>query len=129
MVTYILLAAMAVLNALTLSLLIKLSRRITSAERVHDRLTHFAEAMTLLTDTTEHGLANVAASLNAVGQKTTTRSTTRATTRRIVTAAKKGRPISAIAAEESMSESEISLHLELGGLAAAQEAGHGSMRI
>lgn len=129
MTIYILLAAMAVVNALQLSLLIRLARRITGAERVHERLTHFAEALTLLTDTTEQGLANVASGLTAFGQRTATRGTTRATTRRIVSAARKGRPVSAIAAEESMSESEIRLHLELGSAPALAEARHGAMRV
>ena len=130
MLTYILLAAMAVINALQLVLLIKLGRRITSAERVHERLSHFAEALTLLTDTTEQGLANVVAGLTAFGQKTATRSTTRATTRRIVTAAKKGRAVSTIAAEEALSESEIRLHLELGGAAVMlAEGNHGAVRL
>lgn len=132
MITYILLAivaTLAVLNALQLTLLVRLSRRLTTNDRGQERLAHFAEALTLLTDTTEQGLANVAASLNAVGQKPATRSTTKATTRRIVTAVKKGKPIAAIAEAESMSESEIRLHLELGGFAAPTEAGHGSMRI
>ncbi|MFN7914041.1 MAG: hypothetical protein U0Q55_01785 [Vicinamibacterales bacterium] len=132
MITYVLLAllaAMAVLNALQLTLLVRLARRVTNGDRSHERLAHFAEALTLLTDTTEQGLANVAASLNAVGQKPATRSTTKATTRRIVSAVKKGKPIAAIAEAESMSESEIRLHLELGGFAAPAEAVHGSVRI
>ncbi|MGE3957528.1 MAG: hypothetical protein AB7H96_12480 [Vicinamibacterales bacterium] len=129
MVTYILLAAMAVINALQLVLLVRLARRVTGAERMHERLSHFAEALTLLTDTTEQGLANVAASLNAFGQKTATRSTTKATTRRIVSAAKKGRSVSAIAAQESMSESEIRLHLELGGWTVGGEADRGTLRV
>ena len=84
MTTYVL-AAMAVVNALQLVLLVRLARRVTGNEagneRVNERLTHFAEALTLLTDTTEQGLSNVAAGLTAFGQKTTTRSTTRATPR------------------------------------------------
>lgn len=128
--TLYVLAAMAVVNALQLVLLVRLARRITGAERVNERLTHFAEALTLLTDTTEQGLANVANGLTAFGRKTTTRGTTKATTKRIAAAVKKGTPVSAIAADEAMSESEIRLHLELAGVAlAARETDHGSMRI
>ena len=129
MITTYVLAAMAVINALQLVLLVRLARRVTGAERMHDRLSHFAEALSLLTDTTEQGLANVAAGLTAVGTKTSTRGTTRATTRRIVSAAKKGRPVTAIAADESMSESEIRLHLGLGVAVRATEADHGSLRV
>ncbi len=129
MITTYVLAAMAVINALQLVLLVRLARRVTGAERMHDRLSHFAEALSLLTDTTEQGLANVAAGLTAFGTKTSTRGTTRATTRRIVSAAKKGRPVAAIAADESMSESEIRLHLGLGVAPRATEADHGSLRV
>lgn len=129
MITTYVLAAMAVINALQLVLLVRLARRITGAERMNDRLSHFAEALSLLTDTTEQGLANVAAGLTAFGTKTSTRGTTRATTRRIVSAVKKGRPVAAIAADESMSESEIRLHLGLGTAARSTEADHGALRV
>ena len=125
--TYVL-AAMAVINALQLVLLVRLARRVTGAERMNDRLSHFAEALSL-PDTTEQGLANVAAGLTAFGTKTSTRGTTRAATRRIVSAAKKGRPVAAIAADESMSESEIRLHLGLGAAVRSTEAGHGALRV
>lgn len=133
MMIYVL-AAMAVVNALQLALLVRLARRVTGNEagneRVNERLTHFAEALTLLTDTTEQGLSNIAAGLTAFGQKTTTRSTTRATTKRIVSAARNGREVSAIAAAESMSESEIRLHLELGAASLSAAAGQrGSTRV
>ncbi len=127
-ITYVL-AAMAVISALQLVLLVRLARRVTGAERMNERLSHFAEALSLLTDTTEQGLANVAAGLTAFGTRTSTRGTTRATTRRIVSAAKKGRPVNAIAADESMSESEIRLHLGLGTAARSTEADHGSLRV
>jgi hypothetical protein len=128
--TVYILAAVAVINALQLVLLVRLARRVTANERVNERLTHFAEALTLLTDTTEQGLANVAAGLTAFGRKTTTRGTTKAAAKRIVDAAKNGRTVAAIAADESMSESEIRLHLELGALTTGRaEADHGSLRI
>ena len=130
MMTLYALAALAVINALQLVLLVRLARRVTGAERTNERLAHFAEALTLLTDTTEQGLANVAAGLTAFGTKTTTRGTTKATTKRIAAAVRKGTPVASIAAEEAMSESEIRLHLELAGASlAAREADHGSMRV
>ena len=63
MMTLLMLAAMAVINALQLALLIRLARRVTGVERVNERLSHFAQALSLLTDTTEHGLASIAAGL------------------------------------------------------------------
>lgn len=112
MTTYVL-AAMAVVNALQLVLLVRLARRVTGSERVNERLSHFAAALSLLTDTTEQGLASLAAGLSEMGRKTTTRGTAKAATRRIVSAVRSGRSLAAVAAEEGMSESEIRLHLGL----------------
>ena len=130
MITIVLLAVMAVINALQLSLLVRLARRVSGAERTNERLSHFAEALSLLTDTTEHGLATVAAGLTEVGRKTSTRSTTKAATRRIVAAVREGRSVAGVAADMGMSESEIRLHLELGGLPMNAVGGdYGSLRV
>lgn len=130
MMTLVLLAAMAVVNALQLVLLIRLARRVTGAERVSERLSHFAEALSLLTDTTEQGLASIATSLTDAGRKTATRGTTKSTTKKILTAVKGGQSIGAVAAEMGMSESEIRLHLGLGGMTAAATGGdRGTVRV
>jgi len=130
MITIVLLAAMAVINALQLSLLIRLAGRVSGAERTNERLSHFAEALSLLTDTTEHGLGAVAAGLTEVGRKTSTRATARAATKRIVAAVREGRSVAGLAADMGMSESEIGLHLELGGLPKIPVGGdHGSLRV
>ncbi len=129
MMTLVLLAAMAVVNALQLVLLIRLARRVTGVERVNERLSHFAEALSLLTDTTEQGLASVAAGLTEVGRKTTTRATTRSTTKKIVNAVKGGQSIYDVAAEMGMSESEIRLHLEFGAAAATTGGDRGALRV
>ena len=130
MITLVLLAAMAVVNALQLSLLIRLARRVSGAERTNERLSHFAEALSLLTDTTEHGLAAVATGLTEVGRKTSTRATAKAATKRIVAAVRDGRSVAGVAADMGMSESEVSLCLELGGLPSSAAGGdHGSLRV
>lgn len=130
MITIVILAVMAVLNALQLSLLIRLARRVSGAERTNERLSHFAEALSLLTDTTEHGLASVAAGLTEVGRKTSTRATARAATKKIVAAVRDGRSVAGVAADMGMSESEIGLHLELGGLPRSAAGGeYGSLRV
>ena len=130
MITLVLLAAMAVINALQLALLVSLARRISGVERVNERLSHFARALSLLTDTTEHGLANVASGLTEVGRKTSTRGTTKVTTKRIVSAVRGGRSIASVAADMGLSESEIRLHLEFGGLPTKTAGGdHGSLRV
>jgi hypothetical protein len=129
MMTLVLLAAMAVVNALQLVLLIRLARRITGVERLNERLSHFAEALSLLTDTTEQGLASVATGLTEVGRKTTTRGTTKSTTKKILTAVKGGQSIHAVAADMGMSESEIRLHLEFAAASATSGGDRGSLRI
>ena len=130
MIIIVLLAVMAVINALQLSLLVRLARRVSGAERTNERLSHFAEALSLLTDTTEHGLATVAAGLTEVGRKTSTRVTAKAATKRIVAAVRDGRSVAGVAADMGLSESEIGLHLELGGLPMNAAGGdHGSLRV
>jgi hypothetical protein len=117
-----------------------LSSRIRGAERLDRRLSHFAEALALLTDTTESGLANVAieleqasrnrASRPAAAPRSTVRSTTpRATARRIATAASSGRTVADIAADEAMSESEVMLHLGMRGDQVSKGARDGPLRI
>jgi hypothetical protein len=47
-----------------------------------------------------------------------------------VSAVRKGQPVDAVAAEEGLSESEIRLHLGLGGLPTTATKGeHGSVRV
>jgi hypothetical protein len=123
----IVLIALAAINVVQLKVLIQLQRRVGEVERVNARLDQFAQALTLLTDTTEQGLENVAGGLQSLGRRIATRGGTRATGRRIADAVRGGRPLSAIAAEEEMSESEVRLHMGLHQagirLAAAQGTG------
>jgi hypothetical protein len=109
----IVLIALAAINVVQLKVLIQLQRRVGEVERVNARLDQFAQALTLLTDTTEQGLENVAGGLQSLGRRIATRGGTRATGRRIADAVRGGRPLSAIAAEEEMSESEVRLHMGL----------------
>jgi hypothetical protein len=116
-----------------------LSSRIRGAERLDRRLSHFAEALALLTDTTESGLANVAieleqASRNRASRPAAPRSTVRSTTpraaaRRIATAASAGRTVADIAADEAMSESEVMLHLGMRGDQGSKGARDGPLRV
>jgi hypothetical protein len=121
----------------------RLSTRISAAERLDRRLSHFAEALALLTDTTEAGLANVATELEHAGQRrasrpaatggaprSSARSTTpKAAARRILTASRRGRPIAEIAADEGMSESEVLLYLGMNEDLDIKGARDGSLRI
>jgi len=95
----------------------RISRGMSGVARLGDRLARFAEALALLTDTTEAGLANVANELEQTGRRRASRAAaTRSTARRISTAAGRGRSVEDIAALEALSESEIRLHLHMADL-------------
>ena len=95
----------------------RISRGMSGVARLGDRLSRFAEALALLTDTTEAGLANVANELEQTGRRRASRAAaTRSTARRISTAAGRGRSVEDIAALEALSESEIRLHLHMADL-------------
>jgi hypothetical protein len=107
----------------------KMSRAMRVTSRLNDRLSHFAEALALLTDTTEVGLANVAAELEQNGRPRAARSVSpRAAGKRIVNAARCGQAINEIAATESMSESEVRLHLGM-VKSSAKGARNGALRV
>jgi Flp pilus assembly protein TadB len=83
--------------------------------RTDDRLAHFAEALALLTDTTEAGLANVALELEATRRRAPRGTSRAATAKRIAAAVRKGQSMEDIVAAEAISESEIRLHLSITG--------------
>jgi hypothetical protein len=119
------LAALTLVTLAQTAVTWRLSTRIRAAERLDRRLSHFAEALALLTDTTETGLKNVATELEQTSRRrgsrqaatggaprSTARSTTpKAAARRIVTATRCGLAIAQIAADEGVSESEVLLHI------------------
>ena len=99
-------------------------RRARVVDRSVDRLAHFAEALALLTDTTEAGFANLATELQT--KRPAVRGSSRtATSRRIATAVRRGQSLEEIVSRESLSESEIRLHL---GLSAADLQSQGDRR-
>jgi hypothetical protein len=107
----------------------RMSRAMRVTSRLNDRLSHFAEALALLTDTTEVGLANVAAELESTGRQRAARSVSpKAASKRIVNAARCGQAINEIAAAEAMSESEVRLHLGMMP-AATKGTRDGALRI
>jgi hypothetical protein len=112
-------AGLAVLFLIQIVLLWKLARstRVTADATV--RVSQLTAALALLTDTTEEGFVNVAAELERLGVRPVAAgSTRRATTRRIAAAVRKGKAIEDVAIAESLSESEVRLHV---GLEAAAE--------
>jgi hypothetical protein len=107
----------------------RMSRALRGAARLNERLSHFAEALALLTDTTEAGLTSVAAELERTGRPRAARSVSRgAAAKRIATAAREGQDVGDIAASEAMSESEVRLHLSMAAKA-AEGSRHGALRV
>ncbi len=108
------LAALACMTLAQTLVMWRLSARVKSAERIDRRLSHFAEALALLTDTTEAGLASVAIELQQAFRRKATPPATRSVTgRRIATAARRGHSLEQIGVTEGISESEVRLHLEM----------------
>jgi len=100
--------------------------------RLGDRVAHLSAGISLLTDTVEGGLRDVAQEIErlaAAKSAATPKPKTRAVMqRRVSTAARRGRSVQDIAAEEKMSESEVRLRLQLAGAAAAREKAHATVR-
>lgn len=96
--------------------LVFLVRRLKVIDDLEARVSRFASAMTLLTDTTEAGLSTVAGALEQIDKRRATRPAPRtAVSKRVVTAAKSGREVPRIARDEALSESEVRLHLAMAG--------------
>lgn len=114
---------LAVLSLAQLVLIVRLVRSARVAAKADERVTQLTAALELLTDTTEEGFVNVAAELERLGARPLpSGSTRRATTKRIAAAVRKGRAIEDIAIAESLSESEVRLHLGLDEAASAAPA-------
>lgn len=97
-------------------------------ERLDDRIAHLMAGVSLLTDTTETGLRDVAMEIGRLSAVKTATPRSRPTTeRRVARAAKMGRPVSEIAASEGVSEGEVRLHVEMNN-ARAKRANHAAVR-
>ena len=84
-------------------------------ERLEDRLAHLNAGVSLLTDTTETGLRDVAMEIGrlAAVTKAPAPKSRPATQRRVARAVKQGRSVRDVAAAEGVSEGEIRLHLQM----------------
>ena len=90
-------------------------QRQTAINRLDDRVTHLMAGLSLLTDTTEGALRDVALEIGRLAAMTEgaggrTRGETR---RRINGAARRGRSVQDIAASEGVSEGEVRLELQM----------------
>ena len=83
-------------------------------DRVQARMAHQGEALSLLTDTSENGFSAIARELDRLATPDA-KPARRPSTRRVATAARKGRTVADIAAEERVSEGEVRLRLGLAG--------------
>jgi DNA-binding NarL/FixJ family response regulator len=84
-------------------------------ERLEDRIAHLSAGISLLTDTTETGLRDVAMEIGRLAAvKKAPASKSRPTTqRRVARAVKQGRSVRDVAAAEGVSEGEVRLHLQM----------------
>lgn len=100
--------------------------------KLGDRIVHLTSGISLLTDTVEGGLRDVAQEIERLSgaNKPVAKPKARAATqRRVSAAAKRGRSVRDIAAKEKMSESEVRLRLQMAGAAAtAREKAHATVR-
>lgn len=117
MVTYLVMASVvAVLGgaAWSWALHVRQQRRIDALE---GRLASLLAGMSLLTDTTESGMRDLAAELGRLAATTPAPKprARAATQRRVVGAARRGQSVQDIAALEQMSEGEVNLRLSLNG--------------
>jgi hypothetical protein len=98
--------------------------------RLDERLAHLTAGISLLTDTAEGGLRDVALEIErlaSIGMKSTRPKTRAATQRRVSTAAKRGKSVQDIAATEKMAEGEVRLRLQMAN-ALSREKAHASVR-
>jgi hypothetical protein len=98
-------------------------------ERLDDRVAHLLAGVSLLTDTTEGALRDVAVEITRLAATTeAARVRPRATAqRRIATASRRGHTVQDIAATEQVSEGEVRLRLQL-EKAHKERVNHASMR-
>jgi hypothetical protein len=92
--------------------------------QMDEKLAHFGDALTLLTETTEGGFRAVALELDRTASHTgaAKKPVGRPTSARMTAAAKRGRTVEEIAATEQVSEGEVRLRLHLAKQAARAKA-------
>jgi hypothetical protein len=96
-------------------LILWIARRLREMALMRERLSRLADGLALLTDTTEAGLATLIRQVESLGKRqTTSRTATRTSVaKRVAAAAMNGQGLGSIAETESLSESEVRLHLAL----------------
>jgi hypothetical protein len=107
--------AIGLITCVNGALLLWIAQRLQELSLLRERVSRLTDGLALLTDTTEAGLSTLIREVEQLGRRrTTTRTGSRATvTRRVVAAAEGGESLARIAEAESLSESEVRLHLSL----------------
>ena len=120
---------MAVLMVIQSWCLLRVLNRLGTLERVEDRLASLSHTLMLLTDTTETCFQVIATQLEKEQSERTASSPGRVgRQRRIVAAAKRGRSVGEIAAQEEVAEGEARLRLHLAEQGESKDKGrHGPM--
>lgn len=98
--------------------------------RLDERLAHLTAGISLLTDTAEGGLRDVAQEIErlaALGAKTAKPKARAAAQRRVSNAAKRGKSVQDIAAKEKMAEGEVRLRLQMANTTGREKA-HATLR-
>jgi hypothetical protein len=96
-----------------LTLMIWMLRRMGELSHMRERLSRLADGLALLTDTTESGLSTLLREVQASRTKAPRASTRASVQKRVASAVKRGDDVVDVAMQESLSESEIRLHLQL----------------
>lgn len=119
--TWLNVAAVVVVGGLVFGLW----RRVRVLEMASTRIDRMAEAVSLLSETAEAGLAAVSAEIERLQRTEVTQPAASRTTvsRRVVRAATHGESVDQIARHEALSEGEIRLHLALAGTTAPKKGG------
>jgi hypothetical protein len=113
--------AAAAVALVQLVLLLWTVRRLRELSHIRERMSRLADGLALLTDTTEAGLATLVREVEQLGRRRAAapRASTRTSVaKRVVEAARQGNALARIAESESLSESEVRLHLTLAESAA-----------
>jgi hypothetical protein len=114
----------AVLAQAVLARLVMQQQR--TVDRLEERVGHLLAGISLLTDTTEGGLRDIALEISRVSAPAAKPAARAATTRRINGAARRGRTVRDIAAAEQLSEGEVRLRLKLAD--SSKQVEYASMR-
>jgi len=104
--------------------------KLRAVGRAQARIGRLADAIVMLTDTTEAGLATLVREIEQLGKRRTPpRAASRSSiARRVADAAGRGDDPVRIASRESLSESEVRLHLALVESDLSQDARDGALR-